>query len=253
MRVTDFGPLKGMRDWIKRRRHTSRGAIEKIIPEISADETALLRRFAAFTLTGIERQWALVKAVEYLNAKGLAGDFVECGVWRGGNLMIAKELCRNSAIERKFYLFDTFAGMSAPTDADTTHAGADAGATYRERVREGHVDWVYASIEDVRENFRRAGLLDDRVVFVKGKVEDTLADRRNVPERIALLRLDTDFYESTRAELEVLYPRLVPGGVLIVDDYGHWRGARKAVDEYFKSAPMLWSRIDYTARMTLKE
>jgi len=252
MRVTDFGPLKAMRNWIKRRRQTSRGAIEKIIPEISLAETALLRRYAAFTLTGIERQWALIKAVDYLNAKGIAGDFVECGVWRGGNLMIAKELCRNSTIGRKFHLFDTFAGMSAPTEADTTHSGADAAATYRERVREDHVDWVYASLEDVRENFRRAGLLDDRVIFVKGKVEDTLTDPQNVPQKIALLRLDTDFYESTRAELEVLYPRLVPGGVLVVDDYGHWRGARKAVDEYFKGTPILWSRIDYTARMSVK-
>jgi O-methyltransferase len=252
MRVTDFGPLKSMRAWIKRRRNTSRRALEKIIPEISAGEAALMRRYAPFTMTSIERQWALIKAVEYLNDNNIAGDFVECGVWRGGNLMIAKELCRQSAMERKFYLFDTFAGMSAPTAADTTHAGEDADATFRERVREDHVDWVYASLDDVRESFRRANLLDGRVIFVKGKVEDTLIEARNVPEKIALLRLDTDFYESTRTELEILYPRLVSGGVLIVDDYGHWQGARKAVDEYFKGAAMLWSRVDYTARMTLK-
>jgi O-methyltransferase len=253
MRVTDFGPLKSAREWIKRRRHTSRHAVEKIIPEISAGEAALMRRYAPYTMTSIERQWALIKAIEYLNANKIAGDFVECGVWRGGNLMIAKDLSRPSAMERKFYLFDTFAGMSAPTAADTTHAGEDADATFRERMREDHVDWVYASLDDVRESFRRERLLDDQVVFVKGKVEDTLADKRNVPEKIALLRLDTDFYESTRAELEILYPRLISGGVLIVDDYGHWRGARKAVDEYFKGAPMLWSRIDYTARMTVKK
>lgn len=252
MRVTDFGPLKSAHDWIKRRRQTSRRAVENIIPEISAGEAELLRRYAPFTMTSIERQWALIKAVEYLNGNKIAGDFVECGVWRGGNLMIAKDLCRQSKVGRKFHLFDTFTGMSSPTAADTTHSGADAGATYRERVREGHVDWVYASLDDVRESFRRANLLDDQVIFVKGKVEDTLADKRNVPEKIALLRLDTDFYESTRVELEVLYPRLVSGGVLIVDDYGHWRGARKAVDEYFKGAAILWSRIDYTARMTIK-
>jgi O-methyltransferase len=252
MRVTDFGLFKSVRVWLRRRRRTPRGVVEEIIPEISVGEAALLRRYAPYTMTSIERQWALIKAVEYLNGKAIAGDFVECGVWRGGNPMLAKDLCRKSAVERKFYLFDTFAGMSAPTAADTTHAGMDASATYRERVREDHVDWVYASLDDVRESFRRANLLDDRVIFVKGKVEDTLAEERNVPEKIALLRLDTDFYESTRAELEVLYPRLVSGGVLIVDDYGHWRGARKAVDEYFKGAAMLWSRIDYTARMTVK-
>src|SRR5476649_2644826 len=140
MRVTDFGPLKSVYDWIKRRRLTSRNALEKIIPEISADEAALLRRYAPYTMTSIERQWALINAVEYLNGNKIAGDFVECGVWRGGNLMIAKELCRPSAMQRKFYLFDTFTGMSAPTAADTTHAGAGASATYRERVGEDHWD-----------------------------------------------------------------------------------------------------------------
>src|SRR5258706_10977717 len=114
MRVTDFGPLKGVRDWIKRRRGTTRRAIEKVIPEISASEAELLRRYAAFTMTSIERQWALIKAVDYLNGNKIAGDFVECGVWRGGNLMIAKDLCRRSEVRRKFHLFDTFAGMSAP-------------------------------------------------------------------------------------------------------------------------------------------
>lgn len=89
--------------------------------------------------------------------------------------------------------------------------------------------------------------------FVIGPVEETLITK--VPERIALLRLDTDWYESTRAELEYLYPRLVVGGVLIVDDYGHWKGARKAVDEYFAAlgndAPLL-NRLDYTGRMAVR-
>ena len=89
MRATEFGPLRGVRDWIKRRRHTSRRAVEKIIPEISAGEAALMRRYAPFTMTSIERQWALIKAVEYLNGNKIAGDFVECGVWRGGSTMVA--------------------------------------------------------------------------------------------------------------------------------------------------------------------
>lgn len=231
----------------------SRLQIRKVIPEISDAEISVLEKFAPFTMTSIERQWALVSAIRYVNAEKLPGDFVECGVWRGGNVMIAKALNEDSTMPRKFYLYDTFAGMSAPTEADKTYTGSDAAATYRERVRGDHVDWVYASLDDVRGNFREVGLLDESVVFVKGKVEDTLKSAANLPEKISILRLDTDFYESTRAELEILYPRLQPGGILIIDDYGHWRGARQAVDEYFSNANPMMFRVDYTARMMIKK
>jgi O-methyltransferase len=90
------------------------------------------------------------------------------------------------------------------------------------------------------------------VRLVKGKVEDTVP--KNAPEKIALLRLDTDWYESTRRELVHLFPRLVPGGVLIIDDYGHWQGARKAVDEYIagNQVKILLNRVDYTGRIGVK-
>ena len=142
--------------------------------------------------------------------------------------------------------------MSEPTDDDVSHIERPARETYQSTRHDGHTGWVEASLEDVTENFRRAHLLDDSVVFVKGKVEETLADADKQPQRIALLRLDTDWYESTKVELEVLYPRLVPGGVLIIDDYGHWAGARKAVDEYFEDDPVFLNRIDYTARLVVR-
>jgi O-methyltransferase len=238
--------------WLRKIRAPRTPRLDRVIPEISPAETALLERFSAYTMTGIERQWALISAISYLNANRIPGDVVECGVWRGGNMLIAKELCKGSPLARKFYLYDTFAGMSAPSAADVTSSGEPAEKTYRERQRSDHTDWVYASLDDVRDNFRNAGLLDDEVFFIKGKVEDTLRIEADLPKQIALLRLDTDFYESTKAELEVLYPRLVPGGVMIVDDYGHWRGARKAVDEYFRDAHPLLVRIDYTARLMVK-
>lgn len=253
MSVNIFSPFKKLIREAKSRRKASRADIRKVIPEISDSEVSVLRQFSPFTMTSVERQWALVKAVKYVDAEKIPGDFVECGVWRGGNVMIAKTLSKGSPVSRKFYLFDTFAGMSAPTDADKSHTGHDASVTFKERVKADHVDWVYASLEDVRANFQNAGLIDESVVFVKGKVEDTLKESRNLPDKISILRLDTDFYESTRAELEILYPRLQSGGILIVDDYGHWRGARQAVDEYFKDSNLLMFRIDYTARMMIKK
>jgi hypothetical protein len=226
--------------------------LERVIPEISPAEKALFQRFSAYTMTGPERQWALTSAIAYLNANRIAGDIVECGVWRGGNMLIAKALCKGSPLARRFYLYDTFTGMSAPTETDVTWLGQPAEKTFRERQRSDHTDWSYASLDDVRGNFRKAGLLDEQVVFIKGKVEDTLRVGVNLPKAIALLRLDTDFYESTKAELETLYPRLVSGGVIIIDDYGAWRGARKAVDEYFRDAHPLLIRIDFTARLMVK-
>jgi hypothetical protein len=226
--------------------------LERVIPEISPAEAALLERFAAYTMTSVERQWAVIRAIAYLNANRIPGDIVECGVWRGGNMLIAKALSEGAPLPRRFYLYDTFTGMSAPSDADVSLSGEPADKTFRERQRPDRTDWVYAALDDVRGNFRDAGLLDDAVVFIKGKVEDTLRQEANLPKSIALLRLDTDFYESTKAELEALYPRLVPGGVMIIDDYGHWQGARKAVDEYFRDAHPLLVRIDYTARLLVK-
>jgi hypothetical protein len=92
----------------------------------------------------------------------------------------------------------------------------------------------------------------DRLHLVQGKVEDTLPGA--APARIALLRLDTDWYESTRHELVHLYPRLVPNGVLIIDDYGDWVGAKEAVDEYFAAQPFqpFLSRMDHTGRLAIK-
>jgi hypothetical protein len=226
---------------------------ERKIPEISDDEIAIIDRHKKLTMTNIDRQWALISAVKYLNRGNIEGAIVECGVWRGGNMLIAKELCRGAGVERDVVLFDTFTGMSEPTIADVSREGLSADVLFRQHQQEDHVDWCYASLEEVRGNFEKAGLLDQRVKFVKGKVEDTLRDERNCPETIGLLRLDTDFYESTKTELEILYPRLVRGGVLIVDDYGYWQGAQKAVDEYFAGRNPLMIRIDYSARMMIKQ
>jgi hypothetical protein len=252
MRLPGDALLNRIAGLLKRLARSRPADLKKIVPEISPQEMALIQEFQPYTKTSLERQWALVSALNYLNRGNVEGAVVECGVWRGGNVLLAKRLCRDARADRKFYLFDTFTGMSEPTEKDVTHAGSAADEKFSQRVREGHVDWDYASLEDVVENFRRANLLDSSVIFVKGKVENTLRESKNLPERIALLRLDTDWYESTKVELEVLYPRLNVGGVLIVDDYGHWQGARRAVDEYFRDANVLMHRIDYTARMMLK-
>jgi hypothetical protein len=153
--------------------------------------------------------------------------------------------------ERTMYLYDTFEGMSKPTERDRLVDGTSA-QTVLDGEPHGTGFWCYADLADVKRNLATTAYPADKLVYVKGKVEETIPAR--MPERIALLRLDTDWYESTRHELEHLYPRLAPSGILIIDDYGHWQGARAAVDEYLErlDRPPFLARIDYTGRIAVK-
>lgn len=203
----------------------------------------LIEEIGPYTKSGPERLEAMIEAVRQVDREGLAGDIVECGVWRGGNIILARKL----SPERVCWLYDTFTGMTEPGEFDTKKSGAKAIKSYRKKLARGE-RWAAVSLEDVRANFAETETLNDNYLrFIEGPVEETLRDHRNLPEKIALLRLDTDWHESTKVELKVLYPRLVPGGILIIDDYGHWEGARKAVDDYFAGGGPEMFRIDYTA------
>lgn len=201
-----------------------------------------------YTKTGPERIAAMAAALKRINKQNIPGVVVECGVWKGGNIILARLL----SPKRVCWLYDTFDGMTEPTDIDISRKGASALKSYRKKERRGD-KWAAVTLDEVCANLETMGVLDfDRLHFVVGKVEDTLRYECNLPEQIALLRLDTDWYESTKVELEVLYPRLVPGGILIVDDYGHWAGARKAVDEYFDHRSPKMQQIDYSAIQIVK-
>jgi hypothetical protein len=209
-----------------------------------------IERVLPFTQTSPERVAAVCAATEHVVAAGIPGAIVECGVWRGGSMMaVALTLRRLGAADRDLHLFDTFAGMTRPTDADRDFAGNPVMPGWAHH-QEGPPDPCAVSLDEVREALAATGYDPKRLHFVEGPVEETLPDR--APGRIALLRLDTDWYESTRHELVHLYPRLEAGGVLIIDDYGHFEGARRATDEYFAADPVLLARIDYTGRIAVK-
>ena len=205
-------------------------------------------------MNSVERMYAVWQSVRHICRHGVAGDIVECGVWRGGSSMAAAlTLLQEGAHDRRLWLYDTFEGMTEPSDQDISVYGLRAVERWDE-IRSRRDDWVlaFASLADVRRNMASTGITADRLEYVCGPVEETIPGR--VPERVAVLRLDTDWYASTRHELEHLWDRLEPGGVLLLDDYGHWTGARKAVDEFFLDrgdAPLL-VRIDYTGRVGIK-
>lgn len=178
--------------------------------------------FVGYTMVGLKRLDNIQRCIETIVETNVPGDLMETGVWRGGaGIFMRAVLKRLGAGDRKVWLADSFDGMPAPTPTDLAlDAHADHTADRQLAV----------SLEQVQANFRRFDLLDEQVGFIKGWFADTLPNAPVV--KLALLRLDGDLYESTRVALESLYPRVSPGGFVIVDDFGDWAGCRKAVEDY---------------------
>ena len=174
----------------------------------------------------------LVKYVRQIVTDGVPGPMAECGVFRGGCVMAMAYAMMEMGQYRELYLFDTFSGMTKPEEID----GEFANSLWK--TEQG---WCYASLKDVQANLSSTGYPPDKLHYVVGPVEQTLP--KQAPERLALLRLDTDWYSSTRQELVHLFPRLSSGGILIIDDYHAWEGCRKAVDEYFDSIGITFDRV----------
>ncbi|MEE4542411.1 TylF/MycF/NovP-related O-methyltransferase [Streptomyces sp. V4-01] len=203
-----------------------------------------IRAVRPWTMTSPERLNALVLAVRYVTRHRIPGAIVECGVWRGGSMQAAaRTLLSAGDTGRDLYLFDTFEGMPPPTERDRRRDGESAADLMARQGRDRPI-WAVATLEDVRQGFEQVPYPQERVHYVRGRVEDTVPG--GAPEQIAILRLDTDWYASTRHELEHLYPRLAPGGVLLIDDYGWWQGSREAVDEFLEKtgARLLLLRMD---------
>ena len=199
-----------------------------------------------FTMTSIERMYALYKSVRYIINSKIPGDFVECGVWRGGSTMlIALTLIELNETKRKIYLYDTFKGMPEPTDDD--YRVADRTALAKNQWKK---EWCFSPLSEVKKNMALTRYPKNKLMFTKGKVEKTIPG--TIPSRIAILRLDTDWYKSTKHELIHLFPLVSKNGVLIIDDYGYWAGSKRAVDEYFTNKPMLLNRIDDAGRIGVK-
>ncbi len=208
------------------------------------------------TMTSAERLYGLYRAVKYIDRRPVSGDVVECGVWRGGSSMMAAL----DAEERQGHRSTTLAirhvrrddAAASQNDRDLRGELAEHALDVTPRAVGARNVWCYAAMEDVRANLLTTGLAADRFELVQGRVEETIPAR--LPDRISILRLDTDWFESTWHELRHLYERLQPGGVLIVDDYGHWLGAREAVDRFFtEHAPsILLTHLDYTGVIGVK-
>ncbi|HEY0633248.1 MAG TPA: TylF/MycF/NovP-related O-methyltransferase [Thermoleophilaceae bacterium] len=229
------------------------------LSEVDEHDRPIIQQAFPYTMTGVQRLEATVNAVRHCVKREIPGDFAECGVWRGGSVLAMILVLQEMGVDdRDIHLFDTFEGMTEPTEHDVSRIDPPALEDWNAARERDERPWSELFGEDVfdehsvRETVLSTGYPEERIHIVKGPVEETIPE--HAPERLALLRLDTDWYESTRHELHHLYPRLREGGVLIIDDYGHWQGARRAVDEYFsaQAPPLLLNRIDYTGRIAIK-
>lgn len=175
-----------------------------------------------YTMAGRRRLDNVQFCVENLLARGVPGDLIETGVWRGGTTILMRAILKKYEVtDRLVWCADSFEGLPVPT---TTDIQAQPFSDFSDR------DYLAVSLEQVQANFDRFGLLDDQVRFLKGWFCDTLP---TAPVgRLALLRMDGDLYSSTMDALKNLYPKMSPGGYVIVDDYKSWPACQRAVDEY---------------------
>jgi hypothetical protein len=245
-RITD-----GVRGFLRKRGYVIERAFA---PDYEPSVLDTIEQVRPYTMTSIQRIAAVCAAAEHIAKHKIPGAVLESGVWKGGSSMAAAiSLLKAGERDRDIYLFDTFEGIPKPDEIDTLTLTNESSVDLWEKENaKGDALWLEAKLEEVRGNMARTGYPMERIHFVKGLVEDTIPTQ--APAQLALLRLDTDWYASTKVEMEELWPKLSAGGILIIDDYGHLEGSRRAVDEYLAglSTPVFLNRIDYTGRLAVK-
>lgn len=210
-----------------------------------------------YTMTNEIRLWSMYQSVKWIVSKKINGDVVETGCWRGGNLflvgLLKKKIFTDEKIKRKIFGFDTFTGMPIPDQYDYKHQFNLKNTLKRFKKYNKNIktNWAYTDIKNVRENWKKL-INNNDLVLIKGKVEDVLLNKNNLPKKIAILRIDTNFYKSTFASLKYLEPLVQKNGVIIFDDYGSWNGAKKAIDEYYKNKNVWLHRVDRGSRLIIK-
>lgn len=224
------------------------------LSDINEDDFEIIKQVKPYSMTTQERIYSLIQSIKYVVQNEIPGDIVECGVWKGGSVMAAAlMLIKLGDINRELYLFDTFEGMTKPGKEDTTGSGTPALNKFNKlKITDKSSEWCNASLNEVKANVYTTGYDNSKIHFIKGMVEDSIP--QNAPKTIALLRLDTDWYESTRHELTHLFPRLSNKGIIIIDDYGRWKGSKKATDEYFlqNKIGLFLHRIDSSGCIAVK-
>jgi hypothetical protein len=219
------------------------------IVEITEKEKSIIKNAKKYSMTTEIRMWSLINSLKKIVNEKIDGDIVECGIWRGGNIILINKILEEQKIHKKIYCYDTFEGMDI---ADNVDKELSSGQSASKIIESDDYYKCKSSLDDTKKIISQNVEDTKDIIFIKGKVEDTLMVKKNLPKKISICRLDTDYYSSTKIELEILYPLIEPGGILIIDDYGHWSGCKKAVDEYFKDKYVMKHFVDYACRLIIK-
>ena len=219
--------------------------------EFTEDEWNMLNVCKPYTMTSGERLLHTFRTIKELDKEKIEGAIVECGVYKGGQIISA--WLGNTKSKRQFWLYDTFEGMTSPTEDDyRINADGSYGFAHQStKAKNGYDQWCRAELNEVVENINPF-IPQNQTKYVVGDVCKTLDNPGNVPTNIALLRLDTDWYESTYKELQVLWPKLSIGGICVIDDYNSWQGSKKAFHDVFGDTMKIHT-IDQTAIWCRKE
>lgn len=217
------------------------------IAEASIKEKKILNHFRKISLASELNLWSIYQSLIYIKKNEIQGDLVECGIYNGSTLSFIGKICNELNISKNIWGYDTFDGfvLNSITENDTDLK------TGKQIIYKN--DDIFFSIEQVIENIKSNDNDFDKYKLIKGDILKTLDHENNLPKKISFLRLDTDIYSTTKKQLEILFPRLVTGGILHIDDYGWCPGVRKAVDEYFENSNIWLHRVDFTCRYLVKK
>ena len=218
------------------------------IIELKDDQRNLIKSFEKKGLASELNLWSIYQSLEYIKNQNIDGDIVECGVYNGNTLSFIGLISDKFNLEKKIWGFDTFDGFINDTFTDY-----DTDFKTGKKINYEKVD-LYYSIDDVQKIIiNNDPNKFEKYNLIKGDILETLNDEKNIPKKICFLRLDTDIYKTTKKQLEILFDRLVPGGVLHIDDYGLIPGVKKAVDEFFYNKKVWLHRVDLACRYLIKD
>lgn len=195
----------------------------------------LVHRVRPYTALFPLRLCALYRLSREIDRLSVPGDVVECGVYNGGSAALMASNCTRSPLDRKIWLFDSFQGLPQPTEKDGQKAQACCW-------------WCHGDLSKVEEVFEKLSIPETRTRIVKGWFHDTFPSVDI--QDIALLHIDADWYESVKLCFERFYDSVRPGGFIVIDDYGHWEGARRATNEFLETRGInaRLTKVDYTGR-----
>ena len=219
------------------------------IIECDEEDNRIIGKATKYALCKKPNLWSLVQSIKYLSKKKISGDFVECGIFKGGSLGLMAYYAEKYKFDCKLYGYDTFEDgffKSSLNDKDISLKN-------KKIIPEKKIHNFYPKKEEVVK-ILKTFFINEKYSpkLIKGDILKTLKEEDNIPKKISLLRMDTDLYLTTKLQLEVLYPRLERGGVLHIDDYGMCPGVKAAVDEYFINENIWLHRVDLSCRLMIK-